>query len=109
MLKEGFRASNETLNNPRQRDLPSLIKGNWWQGQDFGKLRLTDDLLTEKCCVFWSVLESLQSTCIWNLRRNQWVVVEKWGQNYWSLDFKNLNLKISQRRQIPRLWNLARR
>jgi hypothetical protein len=28
MLKEGFRASNETLNNPRQRDLPSLIKGN---------------------------------------------------------------------------------
>jgi hypothetical protein len=28
MLKEGFSASNKTLNNPRQRDLPCLIKGN---------------------------------------------------------------------------------
>jgi hypothetical protein len=27
-LKEGFSASNETLNNPRQRDLPCLMKGN---------------------------------------------------------------------------------
>jgi hypothetical protein len=27
-LKEGFSASDETLNNPRQRDLPCLMKGN---------------------------------------------------------------------------------
>jgi hypothetical protein len=27
-LKEGFSASKETLNNPRRRDLPCLIKGN---------------------------------------------------------------------------------
>jgi hypothetical protein len=107
-LKEGFKASNKTLNNPRWRDLPCLIKGNWWQGRGFGKLRLTDDLSTENSCVFWSVSKSLLSTCIWNLKRNRWAVVEKQGQNYWSLDFKNLNSKISQRRQIQQLWNLAR-
>jgi hypothetical protein len=27
-VKEGFSASKETLNNPRRRDLPCLMKGN---------------------------------------------------------------------------------
>jgi hypothetical protein len=106
-LKEGFSASNETLNNPRQRDLPCLMKGNWWQRRSSGKLRLANDLLSENCCAFWSESESLQTTHIWNLKQNWWAVVEKQGKNYWSLDFDNLNSKISQWRQIQRLWNLA--
>jgi hypothetical protein len=108
-LKEGFSASNETLNNPRRRDLPCLMKGNWWQRQSSRKLRLANDLSTENRCVFWSKSESLQTTRIWNLKWNRWAVVEKWGQNYWSLDFDNLNSKISWQRQIQQLWNLARR